>query len=172
MKAIEFDGVASGLLTGKLRTDSAFAHDDHRSFNRHGEAFDVGETFAGVDYATGLAAVDQLRQLVPEGATMAQMALRWVLDHPAVSTVIPGARTPEQARANGAASDVAPLSESTHAAGPRDLPQPHRPAGRPALVTATCEHTVGRALGRPAHSPAPARRTPASWTRCSGSSRT
>jgi aryl-alcohol dehydrogenase-like predicted oxidoreductase len=107
--------LASGLLTGKLRRDSEFAPDDHRAFNRHGESFDVGETFAGLDYEVGLEVVEQLRPLVPEGATMAQMALRWILMHDPVSTTIPGARTPEQARANAAASDLAPLSPETMA---------------------------------------------------------
>ena len=106
--------LASGLLTGKLRSDTAFSELDHRNFNRHGERFDVGETFSGVDYATGLAAVEEIRPLVPEGWTMTQLALRWVLDQPGVSTVIPGARTPEQARANAAASDLPPLSAETH----------------------------------------------------------
>jgi len=101
--------LASGLLTGKLRADTRFASDDHRSYNRHGEAFDVGETFAGVDYETGLAAVEELRDLVPAGRTMAQLALRWILMSDAVSTVIPGAKTPEQARANAEAADLAPL---------------------------------------------------------------
>ncbi len=99
--------LASGLLSGKYRRDTTFGEDDHRSFNRHGEAFDVGETFAGVPFEVGLDAVEDLRPLVPEGATMAQFALRWILAHDAVSTVIPGARNPEQARANAAAADVA-----------------------------------------------------------------
>jgi aryl-alcohol dehydrogenase-like predicted oxidoreductase len=108
--------LASGLLTGKLTRDSTFAPDDHRAFNRHGEEFDVGETFAGVDYETGLDAVEALRDLVPEGATLPQLALRWILDHDAVSTVIAGAKTPEQVRDNVAASDLPPLPEQTHAA--------------------------------------------------------
>ena len=106
--------LASGLLTGKLRRDTEFAEDDHRRFNRHGEAFDVGETFAGIPYGAGLDAVEELRPLVPEGATMAQLALRWILDHPGVSTVIPGARNPEQARANAAAAELEPLGEVVH----------------------------------------------------------
>jgi aryl-alcohol dehydrogenase-like predicted oxidoreductase len=106
--------LASGLLTGKLTREWQFAADDHRRFNRHGEQFDVGETFSGVDYDLALELVDELRPLVPEGATMAQFALRWILDFPAVSTVIPGAKTPEQARANAAASDLPPLSEAVH----------------------------------------------------------
>ena len=105
--------LASGLLTGKFSETSVFAPDDHRSFNRHGEAFDVGETFAGVDFDTGLAAVTELRALVPEEMTMAQFALRWILMFDAVSTVIAGARTPEQAIANAAASDLPALSSET-----------------------------------------------------------
>jgi aryl-alcohol dehydrogenase-like predicted oxidoreductase len=107
--------LASGLLTGKLSRDSSFAPDDHRNFNRHGEAFDVGETFAGVPFEAGLDAVDELRELVPDGATMAQMTLRWILMDEAVATVIPGARNPEQARANAAAAGLPPLSDATMA---------------------------------------------------------
>jgi aryl-alcohol dehydrogenase-like predicted oxidoreductase len=105
--------LASGLLTGKFDRDSSFGRDDHRSFNRHGEQFDVGETFAGVDFERGLEAVEQLRALVPEGATLAGLALRWILGFEAVSTVIPGAKTAEQARANAAAADLAALPEDT-----------------------------------------------------------
>ncbi|UJW29505.1 aldo/keto reductase [Saccharothrix sp. AJ9571] len=96
--------LASGLLSGKYTKDTTFAADDHRNFNRHGEAFDVGETFAGVPYEVGLEAVDRLRAVVPQGRTLAQFALRWILDQPGVTTVIPGARNPEQARANTAAT--------------------------------------------------------------------
>ena len=106
--------LASGLLTGKFDRDSRFGPDDHRAFNRHGESFDVGETFSGVDYETGLEAVEELRSLVPDGATLAQFALRWILDFDAVSTTIPGAKTPEQARANAAAAELPPLSQATH----------------------------------------------------------
>jgi aryl-alcohol dehydrogenase-like predicted oxidoreductase len=101
--------LASGLLTGKLRPDSRFAADDHRAFNRHGEQFDKGETFSGVPYDVGLAAVDALRPLVPGGATMAQWALRWVLMEQAVTCAIPGARTVTQARENAAAAALPPL---------------------------------------------------------------
>ena len=107
--------LASGLLTGKLSRDSAFAADDHRHYNRHGEAFDVGETFAGVPFETGLDAVDELRGLVTDGATMAQTTLRWILMDDAVSTVIPGARNPQQAQANAAAAGLPPLSDETMA---------------------------------------------------------
>jgi aryl-alcohol dehydrogenase-like predicted oxidoreductase len=103
--------LASGLLSGRYDESTTFGADDHRTYNRHGEAFDVGETFSGVDFATGLSAVRRLRPLVPEGATMAQFALRWILDQPGVSTVIPGARNPEQAEANAAAAALAPLPE-------------------------------------------------------------
>jgi aryl-alcohol dehydrogenase-like predicted oxidoreductase len=108
--------LASGLLTGKFDRDTRFAADDHRAYNRHGEAFDVGETFSGVDFETGLQAVEELRPLVPAGATLAQLALRWILDFDAVSTVIPGAKTPEQARSNAAAAELPPLSEETRVA--------------------------------------------------------
>jgi aryl-alcohol dehydrogenase-like predicted oxidoreductase len=103
--------LASGLLSGKYSRETRFAADDHRNFNRSGEAFDVGETFAGVPYEVGLDAVEELRPLVPPGATLAQMSLRWILMHEAVSTVIPGARSPEQARANAAAADLPPLDD-------------------------------------------------------------
>ena len=96
--------LASGLLTGKLRHDTPFDATDHRHFNRHGESFDVGETFAGVDYETGLEVVDALRELVPQGATLAQTALRWILMHDGVTATIPGAKSPEQATANAAAA--------------------------------------------------------------------
>ena len=105
--------LASGLLTGKLTEDSTFPADDHREFNREGAAFDVGETFAGVDFATGVAAAQQLSQRVPEGATLAQLALKWVLTHDEVSTVIPGAKTPDQARQNASASLMPDLDEET-----------------------------------------------------------
>lgn len=107
--------LASGLLTGKFDRASQFAADDHRAYNRHGVSFDIGETFSGVDFETGLEAVDELRPLVPAGAALAQLALRWILDFAAVATVIPGAKTPEQARANAAAADLPPLSPETHA---------------------------------------------------------
>ncbi len=105
--------LASGLLSGKLTSQSQFAVDDHRAFNRHGEQFDRGETFSGVDYETGLRAVEELRALVPEGMTMAQFALRWILMFPAVSCAIPGARRPAQAEDNARASDFPPLTGET-----------------------------------------------------------
>ncbi|GAA0423981.1 aryl-alcohol dehydrogenase-like predicted oxidoreductase [Actinoplanes campanulatus] len=105
--------LASGLLSGRYDESTTFGADDHRNYNRHGEAFDVGETFSGVDFRTGLEAVGRLRPLVPAGVTMAQFALRWIIDQPAVTVVIPGARNPEQARANAAAADVPALSPET-----------------------------------------------------------
>ena len=105
--------LASGLLSGRMTADSTFAADDHRSFNRHGEAFDMGETFSGVPYDVALAAVEKIRPLVPQGATMAQFALRWILMEDAVSVVIPGARRPDQALANAGADALAPLTPET-----------------------------------------------------------
>jgi aryl-alcohol dehydrogenase-like predicted oxidoreductase len=108
--------LASGLLTGKLRVDSTFATDDHRRFNREGKAFDKGETFSGVPYPVGLEAVEALRPLVPAGATLAQLALRFILMFEAVSCAIPGAKTPAQALENAAAAALPPLSTTTMAA--------------------------------------------------------
>ncbi len=102
--------LASGLLSGKISRETAFAADDHRNFNRHGEAFDVGETFAGVPFEVGLQAVEEVRRLVPAGASMAAFALKWILMNEAVTVVIPGARNAEQARSNAAAADLAALS--------------------------------------------------------------
>ncbi|QQQ75177.1 aldo/keto reductase [Saccharothrix sp. 6-C] len=102
--------LASGLLSGKYTASTTFGTDDHRNYNRNGDAFDVGETFSGVPFEVGLEAVERLRALVPSGATMAQFALRWIVDQPGVTVVIPGARNAEQARANSAAADLAPLS--------------------------------------------------------------
>ena len=105
--------LASGMLTGKMRPSTTFEEDDHRNYNREGEEFDVGETFAGVPYDVGLSAVEELRALVPEGVTMAQFALCWILMFDAVTCAIPGAKTPAQATDNAAASDLPPLSEET-----------------------------------------------------------
>jgi len=105
--------LASGLLTGKFRPDSQFSDSDHRKFNRHGESFDAGETFSGVDYETGLQAVEELRPLVPQGATMAQFALRWILMFPEVTTVIAGAKNPQQATDNANAATLSALSDET-----------------------------------------------------------
>jgi aryl-alcohol dehydrogenase-like predicted oxidoreductase len=107
--------LASGLLTGKFSQTSKFAADDHRTFNRHGESFDRGETFSGLDYETGLQAVEALRLLVPPGQTMTQMALRWILMFPAVTCAIPGAKRAQQAEENILATGLPPLSERTMA---------------------------------------------------------
>jgi aryl-alcohol dehydrogenase-like predicted oxidoreductase len=112
--------LASGLLTGKLTHESKFAADDHRSFNRHGESFDRGETFSGMDYEAGLQAVEALRTLVPPGHTMAQMALCWILMSPAVTCAIPGAKRPQQVEENIQASGFPPLLDSTMA-GIKDI---------------------------------------------------
>ena len=108
--------LASGLLTGTLSRETEFPDNDHRNYNREGEAFDVGETFAGVPYEVGLDAVDALREHVPAELSMAQFSLRWILDHEAVSTVIPGSTTPEHIRANATVSDLDPLGADAHEA--------------------------------------------------------
>lgn len=105
--------LASGLLTGKMTRKTTFEADDHRNFNRHGEAFDVGETFSGVDYDTGLDAVDEIKKLLPEGTTMPQFALRWILMFDAVTCAIPGAKNPQQSTDNAASADLPPLSDAT-----------------------------------------------------------
>ncbi|TGD65067.1 aldo/keto reductase [Tabrizicola sp. WMC-M-20] len=102
--------LASGLLTGKMSADSQFAADDHRAFNRNGEAFDKGETFSGVPFDVALEAVEALRPLVPKGTPMAAFALRWIMMEQAVTVVIPGAKTPAQAQANAAAADLPALT--------------------------------------------------------------
>ncbi|NUS78945.1 MAG: aldo/keto reductase [Streptomyces sp.] len=105
--------LASGLLSGKYTKDTVFPENDHRTYNRHGESFDVGETFSGVDYTTGVEAAAEFSALAPEGYTPAQLALRWIVQQPGVTTVIPGARNPEQARANAAAATLPELSDDT-----------------------------------------------------------
>lgn len=107
--------LASGLLSGKMTRQTTFAADDHRNFNRYGQAFDVGETFAGVDYDVALDAVEQLRPLVPAGASMAQFALRWILMFDAISCAIPGAKNAQQALANAQAANLPPLSDEVMA---------------------------------------------------------
>jgi aryl-alcohol dehydrogenase-like predicted oxidoreductase len=119
--------LASGLLTGKLRPDSSFAADDHRNFNRHGEAFDVGETFSGVDYNIGLEAVEAIRRLLPAGVSMSQFALRWILMFDAVSCAIPGGKRPEQVAENSRASDLPPLAPETMAGVQRIYNEKIRP---------------------------------------------
>jgi aryl-alcohol dehydrogenase-like predicted oxidoreductase len=108
--------LSSGMLTGKLTRDSQFEADDHRQFNRHGERFDMGETFSGVDYDTSLAAVEEIRALLPAGVSMAQFALRWILMFDAVTCAIPGGKRPAQVAENCAASDLPPLSDHAMAA--------------------------------------------------------
>jgi aryl-alcohol dehydrogenase-like predicted oxidoreductase len=112
--------LASGLLSGRYNEHTVFAPEDHRNYNRHGDAFDIGETFAGVPYEVGLAAAHELAALLDPGQSLAQFALRWVIDQPGVSTVIPGARNPEQARANAATASRPPLRD-TQLAGVRDV---------------------------------------------------
>jgi aryl-alcohol dehydrogenase-like predicted oxidoreductase len=104
------------MLTGKMTRQSTFAPDDHRSFNRKGEAFDRGETFSGIDYEQGLEAVEELKRLVPAGGSLAQLALRFILSFPAVTCAIPGAKRPSQVDENLAAADQPPLGEQTLAA--------------------------------------------------------
>jgi aryl-alcohol dehydrogenase-like predicted oxidoreductase len=106
--------LASGLLTGKFTAETQFQAGDHRHFNRDGQSFNVGETFAGVPFERGVELVDELERLLPPGMSMVQMALRWILDHEAVSAVIPGASSPRQARANASISDLPPLSDELH----------------------------------------------------------
>ncbi|MFG2549209.1 aldo/keto reductase [Streptomyces sp. NPDC048581] len=108
--------LASGLLSGKYTKDTVFPANDHRTYNRRGESFDQGETFSGVDYESGVEAAVEFAALAPEGFTPAQLALRWIIQQPGVTTVIPGARSPEQARANAAAAALADLSDETLAA--------------------------------------------------------
>lgn len=105
--------LASGLLTGKMSPGQEFPEDDHRNFNREGEAFDRGETFAGVNFETGLEAAGELKTLVPEDFTLAQFALRWILMHPEVSCAILGGKSPSQVEDNTAAADMPPLSDET-----------------------------------------------------------
>jgi aryl-alcohol dehydrogenase-like predicted oxidoreductase len=108
--------LASGLLGGKITRATTFRADDHRNFNRDGQHFNVGETFAGLELERGIAATERVAELVPAGMTMAQMALRWILDQPAVSVIIPGASRPDQVAANVSASALAPLPAELHAA--------------------------------------------------------
>jgi aryl-alcohol dehydrogenase-like predicted oxidoreductase len=105
--------LASGLLTGKFTSDSKFTDNDHRQYNRQGQAFDVGETFAGVDFETGLRAVEKLKKIIPKGFTLPQLALKWILMHKAVSTIIAGGKTPAQVLENSQASDLPDLDSQT-----------------------------------------------------------
>ncbi|HEY8995518.1 MAG TPA: aldo/keto reductase, partial [Lacunisphaera sp.] len=106
--------LASGLLGGKMTKATHFPADDHRNFNRDGQAFNVGETFAGLPFAKGVELADALKPQVPTGLTMAEMALRWCLDFEAVSVIIPGAKNPDQARANSRVGTLAPLGATKH----------------------------------------------------------
>lgn len=106
--------LASGLLTGKFSKGTEFRAGDHRDYNRDGQRFNVGETFAGVPFETGVELVEELKEMLPDGMSMVQMALRWILDHDAISAVIPGASSPKQARANARVSDLPPLSKELH----------------------------------------------------------
>jgi aryl-alcohol dehydrogenase-like predicted oxidoreductase len=107
--------LSSGMLTGNMKPGTTFSADDHRAFNRHGEAFDRGETFSGIDYETGLQAVEELRSICPTGISMTQFALRWILMFDAVTCAIPGARRPSQAAENVAAADLPPVPPETMA---------------------------------------------------------
>lgn len=106
--------LASGLLSGKYSADTEFDPSDHRNYNRNGEAFSVGETFAGIKFEKGLQLVEQIRALVPGELSMAQMAMRWILDHPEVTTVIPGASSAKHAKSNAQASSLEPLAAELH----------------------------------------------------------
>ncbi len=108
--------LASGLLAGKYTGEWTFAESDHRTYNRDGQAFNVGETFAGLPFPTGVELAEAVKPLVPDGMTMAQMAIRWILDHDEVTVVIPGATSPKQAAANAVVSDFPPLSDEVHRA--------------------------------------------------------
>jgi aryl-alcohol dehydrogenase-like predicted oxidoreductase len=108
--------LASGLLTGKFSAQTTFDKDDHRNFNRNGEAFDKGETFAGVDYNTGLAAVEELKKIFPNQPNIAPVALRWILMFPEVSCIIPGASKPEQLLSNLKTEEIPALSAEQLAA--------------------------------------------------------
>ena len=106
--------LASGLLSGKMNKDTRFGENDHRNYNRDGQAFNVGETFAGLPFDRGVELADSIKPMVPPGMDMARMALRWCLDFPEVSVVIPGAKCPDQARENAKASDTPPLTRELH----------------------------------------------------------
>ncbi len=108
--------LASGLLTGKFAADQTFAEDDHRNYNANGEKFSVGETFSGIELAKGVEALEHLRPLVPEGMSLADFSLRWILDHPAVSSLIAGCSRPEQVERNARVSDLPHLTDLTHEA--------------------------------------------------------
>jgi aryl-alcohol dehydrogenase-like predicted oxidoreductase len=106
--------LASGLLSGKFTKSTSFAATDHRNYNRDGQFFNVGETFAGLPFETGVELAGKIKAVLPDGMSMVQLALRWILDHDAVSVIIPGASSPEQARANAAVSELPPLPSELH----------------------------------------------------------
>jgi aryl-alcohol dehydrogenase-like predicted oxidoreductase len=106
--------LASGLLSGKFTKNTTFAKTDHRNYNRDGRFFNVGETFAGLPFETGVELADKIKEVLPDGMCMIQLALRWILDHDAVSVIIPGASSPEQARSNAAVSEIPPLPAALH----------------------------------------------------------
>ena len=108
--------LASGLLSGKYRSDTTFSPSDHRTYNRNGDAFNVGETFAGIPFETGIELVKTLQSIVPSGTSLAPFALRWILDYPAVTVIIPGARNPDQVRNNASATSVHPIDSTMHQA--------------------------------------------------------
>ncbi len=155
--------LSSGMLAGKMTARASSAADDHRNFNRDGAAFDRGETFSGVPFEVGLDAVEELRPLVPEGATLATFALRWILMHEAVTCVIPGGKRPSQVDENCSAVELEPLLRPDHGPRPRDLRPPHPRPRPPVLVGARLRDPVpsprgaGRGLGRGA-TPAGSRR--------------
>jgi aryl-alcohol dehydrogenase-like predicted oxidoreductase len=115
MSFIPFFPLASGLLAGKFTKETKFPAEDHRNFNRDGQQFNVGETFAGLPFEKGVELADALKAMVPAGMTLSDMALRWCLDFDAVTAIIPGAKNPEQARSNARASSLPPLSRELHA---------------------------------------------------------
>jgi len=125
-----------------MTKDSRFESGDHRAFNRHGESFDIGETFSGLDYEVGLQAVEALRPLVPQGVSMAEMALRWILMFSAVTCAIPGAKRAAQVEENVHAADLPPLTDAIMAAVDEIYKKPGSPAGAPALVSVYYEKQV------------------------------
>ncbi len=152
--------LASGLLSGKYDAGTTFAADDHRTYNRHGEAFDVGETFSGVDFETGVQAAKEFTALVQESgldATPAQAAIAWLVQQPGVSTVIPGARNADQARANAAAGEVGPLPDEV-SAGVTRLYDTHFRDGDPRPLVGGVPQTRIR-ISSPSRAPCSRRRS-------------
>ena len=135
--------LASGLLSGKYTADTSFAADDHRNFNRTGSAFDVGETFSGVDFGQGLQAVTEFEELVPDGVSTAQAAIAWIAAQDGVSTVIPGARTVDQARSNAEAAEVSGI-DATFDVGVREIYDQLLPRLDPPALVAPPKPTRGQ----------------------------